>query len=73
GILVIVICLVFVICDLEFLVTSADLPIGERGSKSPPSGQPKAGSFPPGILTIGSLIIQLRDQMAVFQGLVESK
>ncbi|PNV86064.1 MAG: hypothetical protein C0610_08610 [Desulfobacteraceae bacterium] len=34
-ILVIVICLIFVICDLEFLVTSADFPMKERRQMPP--------------------------------------
>jgi hypothetical protein len=50
-ILVIVICLIFVICDLEFLVTPADCRKGERAF-NPLRGQPKAGSFGPGFFTL---------------------
>jgi len=34
-ILFIMICLIFVICDLEFLVTSADFPMKERRQMPP--------------------------------------
>ena len=44
GILVIVICLIFDICDLEFLVTPADFRMKERRQK-PPLGAAQSRVF----------------------------
>jgi hypothetical protein len=46
GILVIVICLLFEICDLEILVTSADCRNSGKTIEAPSEGNPKPGPSP---------------------------
>ena len=46
GILVIVICLIFVICDLEFLVTQADCRKRGKSLEAPSAGSPNAELCP---------------------------
>jgi len=43
GILVIVICLIFEVCDLEFLVTSADCRKRGKTIEAPSGSSPKQG------------------------------
>ena len=46
-ILVIVICLIFAICDLEFLVTSADCRKRGKSMQAPSGGSPKPAPLGP--------------------------
>ena len=52
GILVIVICLIFAICDLEFLVTSADCRKRGKSKQAPSGGSPKPAPLGPDSLLL---------------------
>ncbi|MGB6928170.1 MAG: hypothetical protein WBH05_03025, partial [Syntrophobacteria bacterium] len=59
-ILVIVICLIFDICDLEFLVPPADCRKRGKTIEAPSGGSPKPGPLgPDSLLTFGGIIFSV--------------